>query len=85
MAQAASGKRRSFYADLDRLRSHFDSLDQDRTGYIGYSELQQLVQKMSGIEEAVLPELMEKLDRDKDGKVGVPRKGGVAGTSCRAS
>ncbi len=75
MAQAASGKRRSFYADLDRLRSHFDSLDQDRTGYIGYSELQQLVQKMSGIEEAVLPELMEKLDRDKDGKVGVPRKG----------
>lgn len=71
MAQAASGKRHSFYADLERLKTHFDALDQDRTGYIGYSELQQLVQKMSGIEEAVLPELMDKLDRDKDGRVSV--------------
>ena len=70
MAQAGTGKRRSFYADLDRLRTQFDSLDQDRTGYIGYSELKQLVEKMSDIEDAVLPELMKKLDRDEDGKVG---------------
>jgi len=69
MAQATSGKRRSFYANLDKLKSHFDSLDHERTGYIGYSELKQLVQKVSDLEEAVLPELMEKLDRDKDGKV----------------
>ncbi len=83
MAQATSGKRRSFYADLDHLKSHFDSIDHSQTGYIGYNELKQLARKMSGIKEADLPQLMNKLDRDEDGKVGVSRKGGVALFACR--
>lgn len=74
MAVSSSGKR-SFYTDLDDFRSHFDSLDQDKTGYIGYNELKQLVQKMSNDvdEEEFLRDLMAKLDRDNDGKVS--RKG----------
>ena len=66
---AASSRRKSFYADLDRLKHHFDALDPQKSGYIGYAELTQLVQSMRGQEESVVPELMERLDRDKDGKV----------------
>ena len=62
-------KRASFYADLDLLRSQFDSLDPKNSGYIGYSELTTLVKSMQGFEESMVPELMERLDRDKDGKV----------------
>ncbi len=82
MAQAASGKRRSFYADLDHLRTHFDSLDHAKTGYIGYNDLKELAQKMPDIEEAVLPELMAKLDRDEDGKVSI-RKRGCSCCACK--
>ena len=66
---AVSMKRRSFYADLDHLRSCFDTLDPEKTGFIGYEELTKLVESMPNTEESVVPELMEKLDRDKDGKV----------------
>ena len=66
---AASSRRKSFYADLDRLKHHFDALDPQKSGYIGYAELTQLVQSMRGQEESVVPELMKRLDRDKDGKV----------------
>lgn len=69
MAMAASGKRRSFYADLDRLRQHFDSLDAEQSGHIGFKELTKLVESMPGVEESAVPELMDRLDRDKDGKV----------------
>lgn len=62
-------KRASFYADLDLLRSQFDSLDPKNSGYIGYGELTTLVKSMQGFEESMVPELMERLDRDKDGKV----------------
>lgn len=66
---AAGGKRRSFYADLDHMRSLFDSVDASKTGLIGFKELCVLVQNIPGIEEATVPELMDRLDRDKDGKV----------------
>ena len=66
---AAGGKRRSFYTDLDHMRSLFDSVDADKTGYIGFKELCILVRNIPGIEEAAVPELMDRLDRDRDGKV----------------
>lgn len=66
---ATSGKRRSFYADLDHLRKCFDEVDHDRSGFIGYSGLTELVGRMPNTGESVVPELMQKLDRDGDGKV----------------
>lgn len=72
-------KRASFYADLDLLRSHFEALDPQKSGYIGYKELAKLVQDIQGVEESMVPELMEKLDRDRDGKV----MGGVASSPQR--
>ena len=69
MARSSSGKRGSLYADLERLRMHFSSLDPDNTGYIGYQELTALAQSESGMDESMVPELLERLDRDKDGKV----------------
>ncbi len=77
---AVSGKRRSFYADLDSLRSCFDNVDKRKSGYIGYDELTKLVESMPGTEDSVVSELMEKLDRDKDGQVGhFLLDGGVSG------
>lgn len=64
-------KRPSFRADLDLLRTHFNALDPEKSGYIGYDELARLVKDMQGVEESMVPDLMEKLDRDKDGKVPV--------------
>lgn len=69
MAASSRGKRRSFYADLDHLRGLFENLDSEKTGFIGYNELTKLVQSMPNTEDSVVPELMDKLDRDKDGKV----------------
>lgn len=66
---ATSSKRRSFYTDLDHLRKCFDQVDHDKSGFIGYSELTKLVESMPDTECSVVPELMEKLDRDKDGRV----------------
>lgn len=66
---AGTGKRRSFYADLGHLRTCFKDLDPENLGFIGYGELTQLVQSMPNTKDSVVPELMEKLDRDKDGKV----------------
>ena len=66
---ATGGKRRSFNADLDHMRNLFDSVDSSKTGYIGFKELCLLVCSIPGIEEETVPELMENLDRDKDGKV----------------
>ncbi len=62
-------KRSSFYADLDHLRTHFDALDTERCGFIGYAQLQTLAQQIQGFDESMVSELMEKLDRDRDGKV----------------
>ena len=71
MARSSSSKRGSIYADLERLRMHFSSLDPDNTGYIGYQELTVLARSESGMDESMVPELLEKLDRDKDGKVSI--------------
>lgn len=70
---ATTGKRRSFYADLDHLRKCFDNVDSNKSGFIGYSELTKLVESMPmpNAGDSVVSELMQKLDRDKDGKVGV--------------
>ena len=65
----SSSKRSSLYADLENLRTQFSSLDPTNTGYIGYEELKTLAQSESGLDEAMVPELLERLDRDKDGKV----------------
>ena len=67
----SSSKRGSLYADLERLRMHFSSLDPDNTGYIGYQELTALARSESGMDESMVPELLERLDRDKDGKVSL--------------
>ena len=67
----SSTKRGSLYADLDNLRATFASLDPDNTGYIGYQELKTLAQSESSINEAMLPELLETLDRDNDGKASL--------------
>ena len=72
---AFNPKRASFYADLDLLRTHFEALDRQKTGYIGYGELTQLVRDMPTFEESMVPELMERLDRDKDGRVSEPGRG----------
>ena len=71
MARSSSSKRGSIYADLERLRMHFSSLDPDNTGYIGYQELTALARSESGMDESMVPELLERLDRDKDGKVSM--------------
>ena len=76
-AMASHPKRASFYADLDLLQTHFEALDKQTTGYIGYSELTQLVRDMPTFEDSMVPELMERLDRDKDGRVSESgREGG---------
>ena len=64
-----SSKRRSFYTDLDHLQKCFDLVDCEKSGFIGYGELTKLVENLPDTESSVVPELMEKLDRDKDGKV----------------
>ncbi len=79
---ATSSKRRSFYADLDHLRKCFDQVDHGKSGFIGYTELTKLVQSMPDTECSVVPELMEKLDRDKDGKVRNLQRKKVGVASC---
>ena len=69
VGMATSGKRRSFSADLDQLKTCFRELDSDDTGYIGFEQLRKLVQSLPDTEESVVPDLWEKLDRNKDGKV----------------
>lgn len=67
---AATGeKRRSFYTDLDHLRKCFDEVDRQKNGFIGLQELTELVNSMPNSRDSVVVELMDKLDRDKDGKV----------------
>ncbi len=66
---ATTGKRRSFNTDLDHLRGCFNNVDHQKSGFIGLQELAELVESMPGSQDSVVAELMEKLDRDKDGKV----------------
>lgn len=66
---SSSSKRGSLYADLEHLRTQFSSLDPESTGYIGYEELMRLVTSETNMDESAVPELLERLDRDKDGRV----------------
>lgn len=68
---ATGGKRRSFNTDLDHLRECFNEVDHLKSGFIGLEELTKLVNSMPDTGDSVVADLMEKLDRDKDGKVGV--------------
>lgn len=82
---AANSKRASFLADLDRLRSVFETVDTEGLGYIRENELRRLARSVPGLAESTTPELMEKLDRDKDGKVGGESRIGAGGwfdTKC---
>ena len=69
MASSNGGKRSSLYADLDHLQSMFASVDPENTGYIGQHELWLLAQSDSGMDEQMVSIVLERLDRDKDGKV----------------
>ena len=66
---AASGRRHSFTGDLDQLRTCFKELDARETGHINYEQLRRLVESLPNMEESVVPDLWEKLDKDGDGKV----------------
>ena len=72
---ATGGKRRSFNTDLDHLRKCFNNVDLHKSGFIGLEGLSKLVDSMPDTdpEHSIVAELMEKLDRDKDGKVGESR------------
>ena len=81
VAMAGRTKRTSLYADLDLLRTSFEAQDSEKSGYIGYSELTKLACEMQGFEESMVPELMERLDRDKDGKVRLWGCGSLIGAN----
>lgn len=74
---ATGGKRRSLNTDLHNLRKCFNDVDHHKSGFIGLEELTKLVDRIPDTEHSIVAELMEKLDRDKDGKVGeIARKSG---------
>ncbi|CAI8052343.1 Calcium-dependent protein kinase 3 [Geodia barretti] len=68
-SNGANSKRCSLYTDLDHLRTMFASVDPANTGYIGYQELRSLAQSGAGMDEAMVAVVLQKLDRDKDGKI----------------
>ena len=68
----ASEKRpSSLYMDLKELRRRFDEVDKTMIGYIDYDGLQQMIAGMDGFDNSMAMELMNSLDRDKDGKVNL--------------
>lgn len=70
----ASEKRpSSFYLDLKNLRERFEEVDKDGKGFIDYEELQVMIASMEEFDPAMARELMDYLDRDKDGKVSRSR------------
>lgn len=62
-------RRSSLYLDLKELRERFEEVDQDNKGYIDYGGLEQMIAGMEGFDSSMAGELMDSLDRDKDGKV----------------
>lgn len=65
----ASGKRSSFLLDLRDLRTSFDAVDTERRGYIDFDGLKLMIEDMEGLDHSMAHELMDSLDRNKDGKV----------------
>ena len=61
----------SLYMDLKELRKRFDEVDKTMIGYIDYDGLQQMIAGMDGFDNSMAMELMNSLDRDKDGKVNL--------------
>ena len=59
----------SLYLDLKNLRELFQEVDKDEKGYIDFDGLQEMISNMEEFDPNMAKELMEKLDRDKDGKV----------------
>ena len=62
-------RRSSLYLDLKELRERFEEVDKDNKGYIDYGGLEQMIAGMEGFNSSMAGELMDSLDRDKDGKV----------------
>ena len=58
----------SLYLDLKELRERFEEVDKEKKGYIDYNGLQQMISNMD-FDPALTRQLMDNLDRDKDGKV----------------
>jgi len=71
---AASGKRCSFTADLDQLKTCFEELDAGDRGHINYEQLRRLVERLPALEESVVPDLWQMLDSDGDEKVKKKKK-----------
>lgn len=59
----------SLYFDLISLRERFDEVDRDGKGFIDYKGLQTMIENMEEFDPGMARELMDTLDRDKDGKV----------------
>lgn len=66
----AAEKRSSFLLDLRELRKGFDAVDTEGRGYIDFDGLKLMIEGMQGLDGSMANELMDSLDRDKDGKVG---------------
>lgn len=65
----AAQKRSSFLLDLRDLRKGFDAVDTEGKGYIDFDGLRLMMDGMQGLDGSMAQELMDSLDRDKDGKV----------------
>ena len=74
---ARSSKRGTFLTDLQHLKDTFSTLDREHKGYIGRAEVALLAKTECGMDETVIPELLERLDSDKDGKVKCAMNGAV--------
>lgn len=59
----------SLYVDLKKLRELFQEVDKEEKGYIDFDGLQEMISSMEEFDPNMAKELMETLDRDKDGKV----------------
>ena len=65
----ATEKRSSFLLDLRDLHNGFDAVDTEGKGYIDFDGLQLMIAGMKGLDGSMAQELMDSLDRNKDGKV----------------
>ena len=59
----------SLYLDLKSLGELFREVDKEEKGYIEFEGLQEMISNMNEFDPSMAKELMEKLDRDRDGKV----------------
>jgi hypothetical protein len=62
-------KRSSLYLHLKEIRERFENVDRENRGYIDCSGLREMISDMEDFDPDLADDLMDKLDRDKDGKV----------------